>query len=98
MRIATAVGAISVGSAACPPSSALGLFVPGMRPNTSTSASGMPSAVMGAPGSRRNSFASTAVIFPSIFLAPSVHLLAGQRDERVVEAGLVHAQVPGDDL
>ena len=59
--IVTAMGAMNTDSGACPPKSALGWRVPGSRPNTTNSATGMPSTVAGAAGSRRNSFASVLV-------------------------------------
>src|SRR6266496_2273628 len=97
-RIVTAIGAITVDSGAWPPNSSLGLFASGIRPNTSSSASGMPSTVIGAPGSRRKSFASTAVILVSaVIVSPSVQFPAGQCDERVVQVRLLHPQVTGDD-
>src|SRR4051812_14279382 len=96
-RIVTAIGAMTVARALCPPYFGSGRFAPGISPNTSSRASGMPTTTAGAPGSRRKTLASAAVsLVRTDTVSPSFRPAAGECDEGVVEAGLLDAQVSGD--
>ncbi len=96
----TDIGAMNSDSSGCPPSSGLAFRVHGITPNTNRIATGRPIAMNDAVGSRRNSFASVAAsartadgvvdMAGSAFLGYSQRL-ARERDEDVIQRGLVNA-------
>src|ERR1043165_6816440 len=78
-----------------PPSSSTGSRIDGTRPRTTSTTGANATAKNTTIGSRRNSLVSMAVSLNRADMVRSsgVDAAAGERDERVVERGLLHAQV-----
>src|SRR5262245_29605716 len=74
----------------------------GMLPRITSSSGGKASEKNAAAGSRRNSLNSTSVSLRSLGMGLGllnlVERVVGERDEGVVEAGVLEAQLSGDDV
>src|SRR5947209_19692847 len=83
-----------------PPMSRAGVRKLGTLPRIATRRAGNRTETNTASGSRRNSLSSISVSrgSPVMGFASSLLAAAGQGDVRVVQAGLVHAQLRGHDL
>src|ERR1044072_7447042 len=97
--IVMAMDGTTVSMGRCPPRSALGARLDELAPKITSNAVGSTIVIRGPTNSRAFSFSSTAVSLVRADIssrAPSVvERAAGERDERVVQARLLHAQVGG---